>query len=202
MPYSICSTSEARLPASTPRLSRLHEEQAHRGGAHAGAGDRAELDPQEEIVVRHGGHRDERDDPDEPRHHRLPVPESEMSACDNVSARMNSPLPEREERDVGVAEIELGAEQDPARERSDHPPTSTPNAPIPTTMQHQLAHTVLELVVAAGAHERRELRQQRRLHRLEQHDRDARQEQPHREVGDRGALTGALASTCAPMNGA
>ena len=59
---------------------------------------------------------------------------------------------------------------------------------MPTTIMHELAHAVLELVVAARAHERRELRQQRGLHGLEQQDREPRQEQADDEVGDERAL--------------
>ena len=51
---------------------------------------------------------------------------------------------------------------------------------MPDHDDHELAQPVAEVVVAPGAGEAGELREQRGLHRLEQQDRDAREEERRR----------------------
>ena len=61
----------------------------------------------------------------------------------------------------------------PPHDATVNPPTM-PSTPTASDDQHELAQARAEVVVAAGAGVRGELRQQRGLHRLEQQDRDAR----------------------------
>ena len=153
------------------------------------------------ACVENARDREERDHADEPRGHRLAVARERDQRLRERERQDEQPAARGEQRDVGVAEVELAAEQDVARQRTESAADGHSEHADPDDDQHELAHAVLELVVASGAHERRQLRQQRGLHRLEQQDRQPREEEADDEVGDEAALVGS-ASTWTPRNGA
>ena len=112
------------------------------------------------------------------------------------------PAPGREQREVEVAELELGAEEEVADERSERRAADHADDADPAHHEQEVAHAAAEVVGLARAHLRREPRQQRGLHRLEQQDRDARQEQADDEVGDHRPARLSVARSWAPRNGA
>ncbi len=98
------------------------------------------------------------------------------------------PAPGGEQREVELVQVELRAEEDLPDEGAERPAAEDAERANGDDDEHEVAHPVLELVVASRAHQAGELREQRGLHRLEQQDRDPGQEQPDDEVGDGAAL--------------
>ena len=105
---------------------------------------------------------------------------------------MKNALPGAQQPEVDPLEVELVAEEDLADGRPDGDTADDPEHAHADHDEHQLAQAAAEVVDAAGAREARELRQQRGLHRLEQEDRDAGDEEADDEVGDHRPLHRAL----------
>ena len=80
----------------------------------------------------------ERDQAGGPGNHRLPVPDSAMSACDNVSARMNRPLPAARSATSACPRLNLWPNRILPANGPTVPPTVTPSTPIPTTIMTSL----------------------------------------------------------------
>ena len=114
---------------------------------------------------------------------------------------MNRPLPAASSARSVRVELELVAEQDLAGGGAEHVAADDAEHADAGHEQEQLAQAGLEVVVAAGADEPGELGQQRRLHGLEQQDRDAGEEEADDEVGG-DVLCAGEASTRMPITGA
>ena len=98
---------------------------------------------------------------------------------------MKQPLPRASRSEIAVTENELVlAEQQLTDERTDRRRRDRAEDPEPDDDQDELAHAGAEVVVPALAGEPRQLREERRLHRLEQQDRDARDEESGDEQSD------------------
>ena len=104
---------------------------------------------------------------------------------------MNAPLPAASRPRSTPLERPVG-EQPLPDERSEGQPAERADHTEPDDDDEQAAHPGAELVVASGARERGQLRQQRGLHGLEQEDRDARDEDAGDEAGERVLLGGGL----------
>ena len=94
----------------------------------------------------------------------------------------------REQREVGALEVELVAEEDLADGRAEHVRRRQRRARRPRATSRGACAGRPEVVVAPGADEAGQLRQQGGLHRLEEQDRDAGEEEPDDEVGGDVAL--------------
>ncbi len=98
----------------------------------------------------------------------------------------------REQPEVEVVEVELVAEEDLTGDRADGGAGEDAQHADADDDDQQLPQAGAEVGVAPGAGERGELRQQRRLDRLEQKDRDPSDEETDDEVGRLGAFHRAL----------
>ena len=109
------------MPEATPLRTPPREEDHHHRQTAQCTRDRPELDPQEQLVADDCRRRDEGDETDQPRVHRERVSRQRDERLRHREREDEKAATGREQSDVGTPEVELVAEQQPARRRSRNP---------------------------------------------------------------------------------